>query len=379
MGVVRALFVSENIGGHRTLHRHLAEALTAHPDVDARFVLVPRPKLPRRVVGARWPMLGRYDLDLQPTRAQLAAGVVARRLVAPLIDDVDVVHWYTANSALLSLDLVRKAPSVVSLDMTNAQNSLRLPYRYPSRFTPAVTRPVAALERRVYERAEVVLAKSEWAAESVLVDYGIDPAKVRVHAFGILPGPPPRPRPGDRPVLVFVGTTLARKGGLELLDVWRRSLRDRADLVLVTKDAVAPEPGLRVIGDIEVGDGRINEILETASVFAFPSTMDSSPHVVFEAMAHALPVVVCRSGGMPEQVVDGSTGYVVAPYDRPALTAVLSKLIDDPDLAHDMGAAGRREVERRFNMAHQVGPLLDILREVAGPRLNRHKSPPNAS
>ena len=37
-------------------------------------------------------------------------------------------------------------------------------------------------------------------------------------------------------MLVFVGTTLARKGGLALLDVWRRSLRDRADLVLVTKD-----------------------------------------------------------------------------------------------------------------------------------------------
>ncbi len=363
---MRALFVSENIGGHRTLHRHLAEALTGHAGIDARFVLVPRPKLPRRIVGARWPMLGRYDLDFQPARAQLAAGVITRRLVSPLIDDADVVHWYTANSALLSLDLVRRAPSVVSLDMTNAQNSLRLPYRYPTRFTPTVTRPVAALERKVYERADAVIAKSEWAAESVLVDYGIDPAKVHVHPFGILPGPPPVPRPGRRPVLVFVGTTMARKGGLALLEVWRRSLRDRSDLVLVTKDRIPPEPRLTVIGDIEVGDGRINEILETSSVFAFPSTMDASPHVVFEAMAHGLPVVVCRSGGMPEQVIDGVTGYVVPPDDRQALAAVLSKLIDDADLAHAMGAAGRAEVERHFNMAKQVGPLLDILHQVAG-------------
>src|SRR3954453_20402727 len=128
--------------------------------------------------------------------------------------------------------------------MTNAQNSQRLPYRLPTRFTPFVTRPVAALERRVYGRAGVVIAKSEWAAESVLVDYGIDPLKVRVHAFGILPGPEPTPRPSARPVLIFVGTTLARKGGLVVLDIWRRSLRDRADLVVVTKDKVRPEPGL---------------------------------------------------------------------------------------------------------------------------------------
>jgi glycosyltransferase involved in cell wall biosynthesis len=167
-------------------------------------------------------------------------------------------------------------------------------------------------------------------------------------------------------VLAFVGTSLARKGGNLLLDVWRRSLRDRADLVLVTKDRVPPEPGLRVIRDIEVGDGRINQILETSTVFAFPSTMDASPHVVFEAMARGLPVVVCRSGGMPEQVVDGETGFVVPPDDREALGAVLAKLVDDAPLARQMGAAGRDEVVRHFDMAKQVVPFLEILREVSG-------------
>src|SRR4051812_16664420 len=105
--------------------------------------------------------------------------------------------------------------------MTNAQNSKRLPYRYPTRFTPYVTRPVATVERRVYERANAVVAKSEWAAASVRDDYGVDAAKVRTHAFGIVPGPRPRPRPRRRPTLAFVGTTLERKGGLRLLAVWR--------------------------------------------------------------------------------------------------------------------------------------------------------------
>jgi glycosyltransferase involved in cell wall biosynthesis len=365
---MRALFVSENIGGHRTLHRHLEVALLQHPDIDARFVHLPRPKLARRIIGARWPILGRYDLDFQPARAELAAAAVARRLVRPLIDDADVVHWYTANSALLCLDFVRRTPSVTSLDMTNAQNSKRLPYRYPTRFTPMVTRPVASRERHVYERSHAVIAKSEWAAESVLVDYGIEPAKVRVIPFGILPGPAPSPRPPPRPRLVFVGTTLERKGGCDLLDIWRRDLRDHADLVLITKDRVAPEPGLEVIGDIDHGDGRLADILQTSTVFAFPSTMDASPHVVFEAMAYGLPVVVRRSGGMPEQVDDGATGLVIEPDDDDALSAALRKLIDDPALARHMGEAGRRAVEQRFDMSKQLGPIIEVLRATAAGR-----------
>jgi glycosyltransferase involved in cell wall biosynthesis len=173
------------------------------------------------------------------------------------------------------------------------------------------------------------------------------------------------PRPRSRPVLVFVGTTLARKGGHVLLDVWRHSLRDRADLTLVTKDKVGSEPGLRVIGDVDVGDGRINAILEESSVLAFPSTMDASPHVVFEALAHGLPVVVCRSGGMPEQVIDGETGFVVPPNDPDALSAVLAKLIDDPALARQMGAAARADIVRHYDMTKQVVPFLEVLREVA--------------
>jgi glycosyltransferase involved in cell wall biosynthesis len=363
---VRVLFVSENIGGHRTFHRHMEQALHAHPEVDARFVHVPPPRLGRRMVGAAVPGLGRLDLDLQPARAQFAAATIARRLVRPYVDEADVVHWYTANSALLCLDFVGKKPSVVSLDMTNAQNSRRLPYRYPTRFTPMVTRPVAAVERRVYERADAIVTKSEWAAASVRDDYGVDAGKVWAHALGIVPGPRPRPRARRRPTIAFVGTTLERKGGRRLIDVWRAELRERADLVLVTKDEVPQEDGLRVIRDVNVGDSRIDLILDGAAVFAFPSTMDASPHVVFEAMARALPVVVCRSGGMPEQVVDGQTGFVAEPDDSSDLGDALTTLIGDPALARRMGDAGRQVVEERFDMNQQILPFLELLRAVSG-------------
>src|SRR5262249_10640545 len=164
----------------------------------------------------------------------------------------------------------------------------------------------------------------------------------------------------------FVRTTLERKGGWRLLDIWRTGLRERSDLVLVTKDRVPAQDGLRVISDVNVGDSRIEPILDNATVFAFPSTMDASPHAVFEAMARALPVVVCHSGGMPEQVVDGRTGFVARPDDDTDLADALSTLVGDTALARRMGEAGRALVEERFDLTKQIVPFLEVLRDASG-------------
>ena len=63
-----------------------------------------------------------------------------------------------------------------------------------------------------------------------------------------------------------------------------------------------------------------------------------------EAAACGLPVVVGRSGGAPETVLDGRTGFVVPPADHRALAARLVELLADPARSRAMGAAGRRFV-----------------------------------
>ena len=307
------------------------------------------------------PGLARLDLDFRPARAIVAAAALARQQVRPEVERADVVHWYTHNAALVATDLVRLRPAVVSLDMTNAQNAERLPYRSPTRYTRATARPLLALERRVYGAARLVLAKSEFAARSVREDYGVPPAKVAVQPFGILAGPPPVRRPRGRPLLVFVGTTLTRKGGLQLLHLWQRDLRDRCDLTLVTKDPVDSQPGLTVRNDIDHGDGQLDAVLAEAAALVHPSDMDASPHAVFEGMAAALPVIVADAGGMPEQVVDGQTGYVVPLHDDRALSAAITRLLDDPATAAALGAAGRTLLEQRFDMRVTVPQLIERL------------------
>ncbi len=67
-----------------------------------------------------------------------------------------------------------------------------------------------------------------------------------------------------------------------------------------------------------------------------------------EAAACGLPVVVGRSGGAPETVLPGRTGFVVDPHDPVGLADRLEVLLTDPATGQAMGAAGRRFVAERF-------------------------------
>lgn len=360
---MRALFVNENLGGHTTLHRFLRESLTGRPDVAASFLDVPPPRFARRLAAAPLPGLARLDLDLQPLRYQLAQSAQVRRRLEEWADPVDVVHVYTHNATLLSAGWLAERPSVVALDGTNAQNGITLPYRRATRFTPLTLAATRRFEQRVYDAATLVVAQSSWAAASLRDDYGVPESRIRVVRYGVTVGPAPERVPTILPEITFVGTSMARKGGWRLLEVFRRRLAGRAVLNLVTLDPVLSEPGVRVFDDIRAGDGRIEAVLARTAVLAFPSEIDKSSYAVLEAMHAGVPVVACRVAGIPELVDDGVTGLLVEPGDDDALGDALEALLDDGARRAVMGAAARARVASSFDARRTTDELLAVLEE----------------
>jgi colanic acid/amylovoran biosynthesis glycosyltransferase len=69
---------------------------------------------------------------------------------------------------------------------------------------------------------------------------------------------------------------------------------------------------------------------------------------LIEAMAMEIPVVATRVSGIPELVVDGETGLLVAPDDAPALAEALARLLQDQDLARRLAGAGRDLVVAQY-------------------------------
>jgi glycosyltransferase involved in cell wall biosynthesis len=79
------------------------------------------------------------------------------------------------------------------------------------------------------------------------------------------------------------------------------------------------------------------------------SSMDAFPNAVLEAQACGRPVIVNDFGGMPEQIIDGETGYVVDSQETQSVQSLVERLLYDPYQRTRMGQAGQRFVETHYS------------------------------
>jgi glycosyltransferase involved in cell wall biosynthesis len=81
---------------------------------------------------------------------------------------------------------------------------------------------------------------------------------------------------------------------------------------------------------------------------------------IAEAMAAGRPVIGTRTGGIPELIEDGVTGYLVEPGDVEAIAGRMLELAADPALRQRLGSAGRAAVARKFELKRNVRELLGV-------------------
>jgi Glycosyltransferase len=364
----RLILLNENLGGHATMHLHIYRALAEHPEIDLVALNLPPRSFSRRLVGVRLPGLSRVDIDLAPIRAQLALSVTANRMLREAIaaGPVGAIHAYSQHAVLRSTTELRAYPSVVSTDGSAAQNSVQLPFRRPARFTPVTARVGELFEDRVFQAATIVVAQSEWCAAAIRNRYELGPDRLRVIPFGIIPpnaAPFEEAVPDALPEITFTGNSMERKGGWALLHAFRARLRGKCVLNLVTREPVPPEPGVRVFNDFTPGDPRLVAMLARSALFALPSEIDKSPYSVLEAMFAGLPVVSTPVGGIPEMVLDGETGLLVAPGDDLAIADAIERILGDDELRIRMGTAARERAHARFDARKTTADLIRVIAE----------------
>ena len=104
--------------------------------------------------------------------------------------------------------------------------------------------------------------------------------------------------------------------------------------------------------------------MDWADVFLHPAVEEGFSNAVIEAQAMQLPVVCSDAGGLPENVEDGVTGFVVPRRDPQALAEKLAILAADPSLREIMGRAGRQRVESHFSLPRQISSFDSFYRAV---------------
>jgi len=110
----------------------------------------------------------------------------------------------------------------------------------------------------------------------------------------------------------------------------------------------------------------VPDVLAASDVFALPSIDEPFGRAVVEAMAVELPVIGTRSGGVPEIVVQGETGLLVAPGDAADLAKALLRLVRDADLRRAMGRAGRARATDLFNVDRTAERVQGVYAEMLG-------------
>ena len=99
-----------------------------------------------------------------------------------------------------------------------------------------------------------------------------------------------------------------------------------------------------------VRDDLLRSYYRAADIFVLPSGKEGFGIVFLEAMYQGRPCVGGNTGGTPEVVTDGATGFLVAPGDRDRLTERLTQLLCDAGLRLRMGEMGRQRVEDRYTL-----------------------------
>ena len=106
--------------------------------------------------------------------------------------------------------------------------------------------------------------------------------------------------------------------------------------------------------------------LQRAQVFALPSRYEGLPNVILEAMACGLPVVATAVGGVPDIIKNGENGLLVDSGDAGALCGALRKLLEDQDLAAELGARARQTAVERFSLASVAQRYAKLYVDLAG-------------
>lgn len=185
------------------------------------------------------------------------------------------------------------------------------------------------------------------------------------------PGSAPKTHP---PELLVVCNLLPRKRVDHLLRAAARAAASLKFTVTVcgsgperaSLEALAAELGIaeRVTfaGWVERAD--MPALFARASLFVLPSVEEAAGNVLLEAQASGVPAVCMLSGGAPEYIRDGATGFVLDRSSVDQLADTIVRVLSDTGLQARLGAEARTFATGELNYDRMIGQMVDLYREV---------------
>jgi len=230
--------------------------------------------------------------------------------------------------------------------------------------------------RLLHRVPDHVIAVSEQVRRHTVKVDGIPSSRVTVIYNGQDVFPDSAVQQDSQPIVVTVGNLRHVKGQDILIDAAALVLKEKPDTRFLIAGEVldaeymagleqrisrlAIEKSITFLGNVS----NPHHLLQRAAAFVLPSRSEGFSNAIVEAMLVGLPVVATSVGGNAEAVVDGATGWIVAPDDPHQLAAALLVVLREPDRARRMGDEGKKRAHALFTSAVMSRALVKVLNQL---------------
>ncbi|MER3553827.1 MAG: N-acetyl-alpha-D-glucosaminyl L-malate synthase BshA [Meiothermus sp.] len=283
--------------------------------------------------------------------------LTAANSIAELIDryQIDLVHAHYAIPHATSAILAREMGHPVKVVTTLHGTDVTLVGKEPA---------FAKTTRHAVVASDAVTAVSESLARDTRANLGIereieviynwvDPERFKPNRD---PAYRARFAQPDEAILLHVSNFRAVKRPMDALKVFANVLEKRPARLLMIGDGperqgcVDLAHELEIAGRVQFLDStpQIEKFMSVADIFLLPSEQESFGLVALEAMSSAVPVVASRTGGLPELVGDGQTGFLRPIGDVTGMTQAALEILQNATRRRNMGDAARERAIHHF-------------------------------
>jgi len=242
-------------------------------------------------------------------------------------------------------------------------------------------------EKKLMKRSDALIAVSKYTTEELTELYGIGEEKLHViyNGVDVHKFKPKRGKAGlrrefgleeEQKIVLFVGRLYYRKGLEILLRSIPPILQEFEDVKFaISGKGYKKKEELRKLAkklEIEesvtflgyIPDEKLPDLYAASDIFVLPALYENFPFAILEAQATGLPVISTKVGGIPEFLTDNENGFLVDPGDSTQLTQRILTLLQDPNLAKELGRRGRNFIEEKFAWSLITSQVIDLYHKI---------------
>ena len=290
----------------------------------------------------------------------------------------DIVHTHTAKAGLVGRVAARLAGVPVILHTFHGNNFRGYFGKLMSLVSINLERALARISTRIIaisdQQRDELLSFNICQAEKLrVIHLGFEFGKI-IHddshqgmfkaALGI---------PVETKLVGFVGRLTAIKNPFSFIDIARRVLKERDDVIFA------------FVGDGELSESLKAEVrllgLEAKIIFTgfikdlrplyadmdallLCSLNEGTPVAIIEAMANRVPVLASQVGGVPNLIKDGQSGWLFAHQDKDGFASCLMKVLEDPELCDRITAQAWQDISDRYSAQRLKAELEQLFQEL---------------